>query len=98
MRLEYASLRTKYGKGESDCMAFYRFTNNVIGSSNLRNIKEYCAAQQITYLTTLNFLYYTYVRGKMSKYECDRFILEVNAKGNKLPTMDISQYSPNTQI
>ena len=45
MRLEYASLRSKYGKGESACMAFCRFTNNVIGSSNLRDIKEYCAAQ-----------------------------------------------------
>ena len=65
MRLEYASLRSKYGKGESACMAFCRFTNNVIGSSNLRDIKEYCAAQQITYLTTLDFLYYAYIRGKM---------------------------------
>lgn len=61
MRLEYASLRSKYGKGESACMAFCRFTNNVIGSSNLRDIKEYCAAQQITYLTTLDFLYYAYI-------------------------------------
>ena len=98
MRLEYASLRSKYGKGESACMAFCRFTNNVIGSSNLRDIKEYCASQQITYLTTLDFLYYAYIRGKMSKDECDGFILEVNAKGSKLPTIDISQYSPNTQI
>ena len=98
MRLEYASLRSKYGKGESACMAFCRFTNNVIGSSNLRDIKEYCAAQQITYLTTLDFLYYAYIGGKMSKDECDGFILEVNAKGSKLPTIDISQYSPNTQI
>ena len=60
MRLEYAKLRSKYGKGESACMAFCRFTHNVIGSSNLRDIKDYCAAQKITYLTTLDFLYYAF--------------------------------------
>ena len=68
------------------------------GVYRMLTIKEYCAAQQITYLTTLDFLYYAYIRGKMSKDECDGFILEVNAKGSKLPTIDISQYSPNTQI
>ena len=36
MRREYARLSTRYGKGESACMAYCRFTDNVIGSSNLR--------------------------------------------------------------
>ena len=98
MRLEYAKLRSKYGKGESACMAFCRFTHNVIGSSNLRDIKDYCAAQKITYLTTLDFLYYAFVRGIMKKVECNDFIRDVNANGSKLPVIDITLYSPNAKI
>lgn len=98
MKLEYAKLISKYGKGESACMAYCRFTHNVIGSSNLKDIMNYCETQHITYLTTLDFLYYAYTRGKMSKEECDDFIHEVNAKGSKLPSIDISRYFPNTQI
>lgn len=98
MRLEYASLRSKYGKGESACMAYCRFTYNVIGSSNLKDIKEYCIEQHIAYLTTLDFLYYAYVRGKLTKTDCDNFINEVNRKGSKLPCIDITAYIPNTQL
>lgn len=98
MRLEYARLRSKYGKGESACMSYCKFTKNVIGSSNLRDIKEYCTEQQITYLTTLDFLYYAFVRGKMTSQECDDFISEVNSKGSKLPIIDIAKYTPSSQI
>ena len=38
MRKEYAILRSKFGKGESACMAYCRFTNNVIGSSNIKDM------------------------------------------------------------
>ena len=41
MLSEYASLRRSLGKGESACMAYCRYTHNVIGSSNLKDIKEY---------------------------------------------------------
>lgn len=79
-------------------MTFCRFTHNVIGSSNLRDIKDYCVAQKITYLMTLDFLYYAFVRGIMTKAECDDFIWEVNAKGSKLPVTNRTLYSPNAQI
>ena len=64
MMREYAVLSSNFGRGESACMAYCKFTNNVIGSSNLKDIKDYCAKEQITYLTTLDFLYYAYKRGK----------------------------------
>lgn len=35
MKREYARLNLRFGKGESACMAYCRYTNNVIGSSNL---------------------------------------------------------------
>ena len=99
-RLEYARLRNTLllGKGESACMVYCRDNKDVLGSSNLRDIKEYCSLNQITYLTTLDFLYYAFIRKKMTKEEVEAFIAEVVAKGSKLPAVDIERYTPTSQI
>ena len=99
-RLEYARLRSTLllGKGESACMVYCRDNQDVLGSSNLKDIKEYCSQNQITYLTTLDFLYYAYIRKRMSKVEIDAFIKDVRAKGSKLPDADIEKYVPTSQI
>ncbi|MCD8309777.1 MAG: ImmA/IrrE family metallo-endopeptidase [Prevotellaceae bacterium] len=98
MRKEYAMLRSRFGKGESACLAYCRYTDNVIGSSNLKNIKKYCSAHQIAYLTSIDFLYYAYIKGKMTAKECTEFIETVNKKGSKLPILDITAYVPNTHV
>lgn len=92
---EYLSLVRDKGNGESACMAYCRFTNNVIGSSNVRDIKEYCTQHKITYLTTTDFLFYAYHRNKMTKEQCDEFVKTVTSKGSKLPMVDITTYLPN---
>lgn len=99
-RFEYARLRTTLllGKGESACMVYCRDNKDVLGSSNLKDIKEYCASNQITYLTTIDFLYYAFIRKKMTKEEVSAFIEEVVAKGSKLPSVDIEKYIPTSSI
>jgi predicted nucleic acid-binding protein len=97
-RMEYAKLRMTFGKGESACMVYCRDNHNVLGSSNLRDIKAYCALHQITYLTTLDFLYYAFRREKLTKADCDKFIHDVISKGSKLPIVDISTYTPTAII
>ena len=99
-RLEYARLRSKLllGKGESACMVYCRDNNDVVGSSNIRDIKKYCNENQITYLTTLDFLYYAFLRKKMTKSDVDGFIKRVVATGSKLPSVDIECYVPTSQI
>lgn len=92
MLIEYAKLSDTFGDGESACMAYCRFTQNVLGSSNLHDISDYCKENRITYLTTIDFLYYAYIRRKMTKEDCDAFIKEVIEKGSKLPLIDISTY------
>ena len=44
-RLEYARLRSSLllGKGESACMVYCRDNQDVLGSSNLKDIKKYSA-------------------------------------------------------
>lgn len=98
MLREYANLIKNFGKGESACMAYCRFTQNVVGSSNLRDITAYCKDNKIVFLTTIDFLYYAIVRGKMTKSECEDFVREVQAKGSKLPIVDFDTYRPNSDI
>lgn len=97
-RLEYAKLITTLGRGESACMVFCRDNQDVLGSSNLRDIKEYCKRNFITYLTTIDFLYFAYVKKKLSAEECSKFIKEVNDKGSRLPVVDITAYVPSCKI
>lgn len=94
MRREYAMLTSQFGRGESACMAYCRFTDDVIGSSNLKDIKDYCNSNDIKYLTTLDFLYYAYCRQILTKEQCDEFIKTVREKGSKLPLADIVTYIP----
>ena len=97
-RREYAVLRATLGKGESACMVYCRDNKDVLGSSNLRDIREYCKLNQITYLTTLDFLFYAYARKKMTKEDVDSFIAQVVSKGSKLPFVDITTYAPSAVI
>ena len=92
MLREYAMLRSQFGKGESACMAYCRFTHNVIGSSNLRDIRSYCEEKQITYLTTIDFLWYAWKKGMLTTEEVNTFINEVRQKGSKLPEVEIEKY------
>lgn len=91
-------LRNKFGKGESACMVYCRDNNDVLGSSNLKDIKDYCNLHKITYLTTLDFLYYAYIRKKITKKECDSIIHDILSKGSKLPDIDITLYTPNCML
>lgn len=92
MLREYARLRSRFGKGESACMAYCLFTHNVIGSSNVRDIKEYCEERQIVYLTTIDFLWYAWRKDMLTPEEISAFIGEVRSKGSKLPLVDIEKY------
>lgn len=93
MLREYAMLRSRnFGKGESACMAYCLFTHNVIGSSNLRDIRAYCKEKKIVYLTTIDFLWYAWRKQMMTTYEVKTFISEVRSKGSILPEVDIEKY------
>lgn len=80
------------GKGESACMTYARFHHNVVGSSNLKDIRDYCTEFGIAYLTTWDFLYYAFKAGLMTKEEIGEFVQRVRAAGSILPEMDIETY------
>ena len=92
MKREYAILKSHFGIGESACMAYCRFTNNVIGSSNIKDIRDYCDTNQITYLTTIDFLYFAIQRELLTKEEAKEFVNEVKNNGSILPNVDFYTY------
>lgn len=84
---EYANLKKSLGKGESASLVYCRWNNDVIGSSNLRDIKEYCTQYDITYLTTFDFLYFAVKNKIITQKEACGFINKVKAKNSKLPSV-----------
>lgn len=83
------------GRGESACMVYCRFHNDVVGSSNTRDIIEYCTKYNITYLTTNDFLYYAIQKGLISKDEAVQFIQKVRSMGSFPPVVDFDEYVCN---
>jgi hypothetical protein len=80
------------GDGESACMAVARHTNDILASSNLRDIKHYCEMHQIKYLTTMDFLCHALAKGVFDEARCDAFIGAVLASKSKLPVQRMSQF------
>lgn len=89
---EYAHLKRKFGEGESACMAVAKFQKQYLASSNLRDIKVYCEANKITYLTTMDILLEAYKKKILDLSECDLFIFNVKSKGSKLPFDSIESH------
>lgn len=80
------------GDGESACLAYVRYTNNIIGSSNLKDVKHYCTMHSIELLTTMDFLCAALNKGMLTEEDCDNFIFRVLSAGSKLPVTKISDY------
>ncbi len=93
-REEFFELQKKYGLGESAAMVYCKYRNDVLASSNLKDIVDYCEVNKITYFTTMDFLYQAMISKVMTEMECDAFIAEVTAKGSKLPVKRIYEFTP----
>lgn len=98
MRSVYAELIRRFGRGESACMAYCQFENHVIGSNNTKDIRDYCAENNIAYLTTSDFLYYAIKRGKMTEDQALRLISDARLHGSNVPDFDYMTHRPSTQM
>jgi hypothetical protein len=91
---EYLYIKNKLfkGDGESACMAVARFQENILASSNLKDIGQYCKLHSIDYLTTMDFLCYALKTGFFDETRCDNFITAVLNQGSKLPVKSMKEY------
>ena len=83
------------GKGESACMVYCRYHNDVVGSSNTKDITDYCNQYGITFLTTNDFLYYAIKRSLITKEDAVAFIQTVRSMGSYPPIVDFDTYICN---
>ena len=95
---DLAMLTSRFGRGESACMAYCQFEHHVIGSNNTRDIREYCSDNGISYLTTADFLYYAIMRGKMTEADAAQMIADARAKGSNVPDFNYKTHIPTTQM
>jgi len=97
IKKEYYYIKNKLfkGDGESACLAVARYTQNIIASSNLKDIKSYCTLHKVEYLTTMNFLCEALNKGIFDITRCNNFIEAVLQKGGKLPVGKMEDYQCN---
>jgi len=94
---EYAKLVKTFGKGESACMAYCKFTDDVVGSSNFKDVSDYCKENDITYLGTVDFLYYAVKNAFMTDEEATKSMNDMIAKGSRLPIgINFNNYHPTS--
>lgn len=91
---EYAYIKKSLfkGNGESACMAVARFRNEIIASSNLKDIRQYCELHSIDYLATMDFLCAALQKGIIKHKDCNDFISRVIRAGSKLPVICMKDY------
>lgn len=89
---EYAQLQMRFGAGESAIMATAKVHNEVVASSNIRDVREYCIKNKLDWITTLDLLATAYSRGLLTGHQCNAFIQEVRNKGSVLPDTTITKY------
>jgi hypothetical protein len=81
------------GDGESACLAVVKYQKNILASSNLKDIKNYCLMHKIDYLTTMDFLCTALTIGLFDEARCDVFLKTVLAAGGKLPVKRMRDYA-----
>ncbi len=94
IKQEYYWIKNKQfkGDGESACLAVARFNKNILASSNLRDIKNYCVMHKIDYLTTMDFLCEALRKSIFTIDRCNTFIDRVLSAGSKLPVKSMLGY------
>lgn len=94
LKKEYFYIKNKLfkGDGESASLAVARYTKNVLASSNLRDVGNYCNMHQIDLLTTMDFLCEALRTNKMDLNRCNLFIQNVLLKGSRLPVKRMEDY------
>jgi predicted nucleic acid-binding protein len=88
----------KIGEGEAACMAFARFNDHILASSNFRDIKKYCEQHQILYVSTMDLLKEAMDKNILTEEACDQFIDKVKKQGSQLPCNYMFEYTENRQL
>lgn len=85
MLFEYSKLASKIdGKGERATLVYCKHNNDIIASSNTKDISPFCQENGIAFLTTLDILCIAVKRGQISECEANQMIKLIKSKGSYL--------------
>ncbi|MDD4639477.1 MAG: hypothetical protein PHT63_06965, partial [Bacteroidales bacterium] len=87
-------LENKYGYGESLCLVYCKYNHNVIASSNVKHIINFCVQNDIVYITTEDMLYKALQKGLMTFDECEEFIRTLIKQDSYLSIRSMDEYVP----
>jgi hypothetical protein len=76
---EFLALKkeTKADDGESACMVYCKHYSDIIASSNTKDIKPYCEAHGMAYLTTLDIFCIAVAKNLLSDSEVNQLIKKI---------------------
>ncbi|MBP6431383.1 MAG: hypothetical protein KA319_06420 [Ferruginibacter sp.] len=91
---EYAWIKSMQfkGDGESACLAVAKYDKQILASSNLTDIKEYCQRHKIDYLTTMDFLCEALRTNLFTEQRCNDFITKILYSRSRLPVKNMKEY------
>jgi len=92
--LDIGDLEKKYGYGESLCLVYCKYNHNVIASSNVKHIINFCVQNDIVYITTEDMLYKALQKGLMTFDECEEFIRTLIKQDSYLSIRSMDEYVP----
>ncbi|MCU0431504.1 MAG: hypothetical protein MUF42_16200 [Cytophagaceae bacterium] len=90
---EYVSLQKKIGgKGESASLVYCKHFQNILASSNTKDIVPYCKEHGIAYLTTLDIFCIALHRNRITEVEVNAAIDSIFRKGSFLCCKNIAHH------
>lgn len=79
-------------------MAYCQTHNDILASCNLKDTKEYCEQNGITYVTFLDLIWHAWRNSVITEEECNKCIQDVVNAGNRIPNVRISEYIPTISL
>jgi predicted nucleic acid-binding protein len=96
--IEYEKLKEIMDDGESACLAYAKFKDMSVASSNLKQITNYCEGNGIEILPTMEILLIAENKEILSAAECNDFIKLVIKNGGFLPCNTIEEYKKHHKL
>lgn len=95
---EYFRLKAenpRLGKGERACMSIARFHNDVIASSNFRDVASYCSVHNIVYLGFLDILWIAMKTNLLTEDAANAIVGNaIQYNGARFPVDNMAEYLP----
>ncbi len=96
MLFEYSKLANKIdGKGERATLVYCKFNQDIIASSNTKDITPFCKDNGIAFLTTLDILCIAVKKGNITDYDANQMINLILSKGSYLCCKKVKDHFKN---